>query len=80
MSKFDNTAFIQKIIQAKKMEVEALMSLLPETAQDHMKVIGKELTSMLAECLTDKSSNQEESQREKSKNQPKSGIRKVGIE
>ena len=80
MNKTDKMAFIQKLMQVKKMEAEALMSLLPEKAQGHMKVIGKELTSMLAGCITDISSNQEKSHQEGPKKEPKSGVRKVGIE
>jgi len=45
-----NKVFIEKMVQAKKMECEALLSLLPESQQGHVEVIEKELFAMVKEC------------------------------
>lgn len=76
MNRTDIMTFVQKMTEAKKMEAEALMDLLPEQAQNHMKVIGKELVSMMEECFR----VYEGTQQEKSKNAFASGARKVDID
>lgn len=76
MNRTDIMAFVQKMTEAKKMEAEALMELLPEQAQDHMKVIGKELVSMMEECF----SVPEGTQQERTKKDSASGTRKVDID
>lgn len=45
-----NSEFIEKMIQAKKLECEALLSLLPESQQGHVEVIEKEISAMVKEC------------------------------
>jgi hypothetical protein len=66
--------FMQKMLQAKKIEAEAILCLLPEQTKEHVEVIGKELTSMVAECFADK-------RREKAQeNTSASGVRKVDID
>ncbi len=76
MNRTDIMTFVQKMTDAKKLEAEALMDLLPEQAQNHMKVIGKELISMMEECFR----VYEGTQKEKSKNASASGARKVDID
>ncbi|WP_041703400.1 hypothetical protein [Lachnoclostridium phytofermentans] len=76
MNRTDIMVFSQKMMEAKKMEVEALMYLLPEQTQDHMKVIGKELESMIKECFV----VPEGTQQKKSKKASTSGTRKVDID
>ncbi len=76
MNRTDILTFVQKMTDAKKMEAEALMDLLPEQAQNHMKVIGKELVSMMEECFTVHEGNQQE----RTKKDSASGTRKVDID
>jgi hypothetical protein len=45
-----NSEFIEKMIQAKKLECEALLSLLPESQKGHVEVIEKEISAMVKEC------------------------------
>lgn len=80
MNKTDTMAFMQKMMQAKQTEAEALMLLIPKQARGHMKVIGKELNSMIEEYLTNTFLKQEENEQEKTRETSKSGIRKVGID
>ena len=43
--------FIKKFAEAKKMEAEALMELLPESSREHMSVIGREAAAMFREGI-----------------------------
>lgn len=45
--------FIKKIMEAKRLEHEALMILLPEKMQKHVSVISKELKAMVVESIID---------------------------
>ena len=42
---------IDTLIQAKKMEKEAIMKLIPDNMKGHLNVIGRELKAMLIEYL-----------------------------
>lgn len=76
MTRTDIMTFIQKLTEAKKMEAEAIMCLLPEQTQGHVKVIGKELTSMVKECfIVHEGTRQEKTQKDSA-----SGTRKVDID
>ncbi|MBP7176843.1 MAG: hypothetical protein KBA53_11615 [Thermoclostridium sp.] len=79
MNRADTMAFIQKMIQAKRMEAEALLHLLPEKTRGHMKVIGKELGAMVMECLTEVFIKPEGSEADKMKQDTTQGVRKVDI-
>jgi hypothetical protein len=45
--------FISKLIEAKKLEKDALMMILPEKTKKHVKAIGKEIKEMFLECVLD---------------------------
>lgn len=45
--------FVSKMVEAKKMEQEALMGLLPPKMQQHIKIINKELKAMFIESALD---------------------------
>ncbi len=44
---------IEKIIQAKQLENEALMMLVPERYRKHLNVISREMTALLIEAIED---------------------------
>lgn len=46
-----NMAFIEKMMEAKQLEKEALMMFLPENMKGHLEVIGKEVKAMMKECI-----------------------------
>lgn len=46
-----NSPFFTKMAEARRLEREALMSLLPESLRGHVAAIEKEITAMAAECL-----------------------------
>lgn len=48
-----NVNFFEKMIEAKRLEQEALMMLLPEKMQKHVSVISRELKAMLMESIID---------------------------
>lgn len=56
-----NPRFLATLIEAKKMEQEAMMMLLPEKMQGHMKVISKEIKAMVFETLMEYASAEDES-------------------
>jgi hypothetical protein len=45
--------FIEKMLAAKQMELEAVTTLLPDKMRGHLDVIGREVKSMLTEGLVD---------------------------
>lgn len=80
MNRTDTRTFFQKMIQAKRMEAEAILLLFPEKAREHMKVIGKELSCMILECLSDVFINPDGSEPGKAeKRDTANGVRKVDI-
>lgn len=48
-----NEVFIKKMIQAKRLEYEALESILPESILPHYEVIEGELKAMMKEAAKD---------------------------
>lgn len=52
-----NVAFLEKIMEAKQMEKEALMMLLPDKMKGHLEVIGKEVKAMFIDCLLEMNSD-----------------------
>lgn len=48
-----NEVFIEKMIQAKRLEKEALKSILPESILPHCDVIERELKAMMKEVAKD---------------------------
>ena len=72
--------FIEKMMEAKKLEKEALMLLFPDKVKGHLDVIGKELKSMLMECVLDSSTEPVEGTSEAKRSQGKDNVKKVDIE
>ena len=70
---------IDQLLQAKKLEKEALAALLPGDMTKHLDIIGKEVKAMLLETLIalNKSDTTETQPTETSK--PMSGVTKVDI-
>lgn len=59
-----NAVTIEKLLEAKRLEKEALLAMLPENMHKHIEVIGKEIKAMVFECLQNgyqESSNTQES-------------------
>ncbi len=56
-----NHEFVGKIIQAKKLEMQAIGSLLPEPVKGHIDVINRELTQMAKEIIFSCSTGSEKS-------------------
>ena len=79
MNRTDTMAFIQKMIQAKRMEAEALLLLVPEKARGHMKVIGNEIGAMLLDCLAEVVKKPDGSEPGKVKLESTQAVRKVDI-
>jgi len=48
-----NAQVIEKLIEAKRLEKEAFMMLLPEKMQKHLEVIGNEVKAMLLDYILD---------------------------
>lgn len=48
-----NREFILKMAEAKKMERDAMMSLLPQSSRGHIETIGKEVEAMWQESARD---------------------------
>lgn len=70
-----NREFIDKMIEAKKLEGEALMLLLPENIRGHVEVIEKEMKAILLECITECTMGK----REQEKDSDKKKVHKVEI-
>lgn len=68
--------FMGKMLDAKKMELEALSQLMPERARGHFSVIGSEMKSMLMECLA---AVLEERETPEEKNSKSGSVKKVNI-
>lgn len=45
--------FIDKMKEAKKLEKEACMLILPENVRGHVEVIEKEMKAMFLECIAE---------------------------
>ncbi len=79
MNRTNTMAFIQKMIQAKRMEAEALMLLVPEKTRGHIKVIGKELGAIMMDCLAEVFIKTGRSEVDKVKQDTAPAVRKVDI-
>ena len=81
--KYVNNEIIEKLIEAKKLEKEALMMLLPEKLQGHLEVIGNEVKAMLLDCVEELNMKDDEKQsanKESNKDKSPSKVRKVDID
>jgi len=72
--------FLEKMMEAKKLEKEALMMLFPDKVVGHLDVVGKELKSMLMECLLDSRKGLVENTSEANRGQGRNKVKKVDIE
>lgn len=73
-----NREFVDKMIEAKRLEKEAFMTILPENVRGHVEVIETEMKAILLEGMSDcfRSSN-----RDKKDEEPvKSKVQKVEID
>jgi hypothetical protein len=53
MEDYMNREFVDKMIEAKKLEGEALMMLLPENVRGHVEVIEKEMKAIVVETIAE---------------------------
>ncbi len=73
-----NREFINKMIEAKKLEGEAFKLLIPENMRGHVSVIENEMKAILTECITDCAFGMKST--EKDSKQTKSKVQKVEID
>ena len=72
-------AFMEKMMEAKKLEMEAIMLLLPDKMKGHIEVIGNEVKLMLKECLLDMAAKHGQDTAEASQTPGSSKVKKVDI-
>ncbi|MBF4695576.1 hypothetical protein [Fusibacter ferrireducens] len=70
---------IEKLIEAKKLEQEALMMLLPKKMQSHLEVISNELKDMACEYITDLAQKLDTQKSTKQNEAKTHGVKKVDI-
>lgn len=73
-----NREFVDKMIEAKKLEGEALMMILPENVRGHVEVIEKEIKAIVVETLAEFAldKNKQEKDSDKARNK----VHKVEID
>lgn len=74
-----NSAFLEKWMEARKLEKEALMMLLPDKLKGHLDVIGKELKAILMECVLDLGTDHKVGTSESDQSRDKGKVHKVDI-
>lgn len=72
--------FIEKIKEAKRLEMEAIMLLVPSDVKPHLEVIGKEIKAIVMETIVNIMKNQGEEASEKDQTERQSKTNKVNIE
>ncbi len=77
--KATNVEIIEKLIEAKKLEKEALMMLFSKKMQGHLEVIGNELKKMACEYIMDLDLEQSEKKSTEKKEAQYHGVKKVDI-
>lgn len=77
--KTSHIEIIEKLIEAKKLEKEALMMLLPKKMQGHLEVISNELKDMACEYIADLALNQDSQKTSEQKKAKSHGVKKVDI-
>lgn len=73
-----NHEFLDKMKEAKKLEGEALMLILPENIRVHVEVIEKEIKAILLECVAECAMGKKT--QEKKGETTKSKVQKVEID
>lgn len=74
-----NIEFLEKIIEAKKMEIEAVGLLFPQRTKEHLNIIGKEVKEMIKECICDTCNSEKDCQKNNVHEQKNNGVKKVEI-
>ena len=74
-----NSDFLQKIIEAKRMEMEAVLMLLPDKMKGHIEVIGQEVGTMVKEFILEAYAGQREDTAKTGHTTANSKVRKVDI-
>lgn len=60
MNSDTSSAFMEKMMEAKRMELEAIMMLVPDKMKGHLEVIGREVRMMLMDCIMEMYAKHEE--------------------
>ncbi|MBN2220802.1 MAG: hypothetical protein JW708_01265 [Vallitaleaceae bacterium] len=79
-----NAKAIEKLMEAKRLEKEALLSMLPENMQKHIDVIGKEIKAMVVDCFFEESQETHQDPESHKNSEPQKGqatskVKKVDI-
>ncbi len=74
-----NRIFLEKMMEAGKLQREALMLFLPEKMKGHLTVIGHELTSMLMDCAVEVCAGMRKEPIESGTDPSQENVRKVDI-
>jgi len=72
-----NREFFDKMKRGKKLEQEALLSILPENVRGHVEVIEKEMKAIFFECIAGCAMSTKEQDNESKA--PKCKVHKVNI-
>jgi hypothetical protein len=73
-----NREFVDKMIEAKKLEGEALMMILPENVRGHVEVIEKEIKAIVVETIAEFALDK--NKREKDSDKARNKVHKVEID
>ncbi len=79
MSHSIDAAFIEKMLEAKKLEKEAIMLLLPDHIKEHINVISMELKAMLVDIILDANVGTGQSSETNSQTEKNNRVKKVDI-
>ena len=74
-----NRIFLEKMMEAGKLQREALMLFLPDKMKGHLTVIGHELTSLLMDCVVDLCAGTQKEPSESGEGPSQGNVRKVDI-
>jgi len=81
MSKDETRAeFMKKFMEAKRLEKEAFMLLVPDRVRGHLEVIKKEAGEMFMECMIDLFAQEKADKREAEEEKEEGKIKKVTID
>lgn len=71
--------FMETFMEAKRLEKEAFMMLIPERVKEHLDVIKNEATAMFGECLVEILAQRKSSKQEAKEGTQKGKVTKVTI-
>jgi len=72
--------FMEKFMEAKRLEKEAFMLLVPDRVRGHLEVIKKEAGEMFMECMIDLFAQEKAGKRELEEEKEEGKIKKVTID